>query len=194
MVKKSELCRFALSNSDVLFSPSQMWKSWDYLTSFLKLGYSSKSQLRWSDNLLPLTSSKAFSSFFRDSAQWSKAAESFSLSGQKGRIGFMQEGNSLKWLTTGWGKQQSKTKEVTSEAWRREEVGPSFSAVYNHQINLAAMETCKQTGNRHAPIKYSQVLFEFLSRMSTPGLSNKARRSTDMNFTLKNSALHMWYG
>lgn len=71
----------------------------------------------------------------------------------------MQEGNSLKWLTTGWGKQQSKTKEVTSEAWRREEVGPSFSALYNHQIHLPAMETCKQKGNWDAPIKKKTLKF-----------------------------------
>lgn len=73
-------------------------------------------------------------------------------------------------------------------------MGPSLSAAYNHQINLAATEPAKQKGNWDAPMKYSKVLFEFMSSKNpNPIPSEKAGRSTGMKFTLKHSALNMWY-
>lgn len=37
-----------------------------------------------------------------------KQADNFNLCGQKGQIGFLQEGNFLNWFTIGWGKSRAR--------------------------------------------------------------------------------------
>lgn len=162
-----------------------MPKSQDYLTSFLKLGYSSKSQRRCSVNLLSPTSNNIFSEFLEIQLSDLKQQKVFLCAGRREGQSLCRKGTP--WSSSPLGGENSRARQ---KKWQlRPGEGKRWVHPFqhsNHQIYLPAMETCKQKGNWDAPIKYSQVLFQFLSRMSTSGRSNKAGRSTDMTFTVKN--------